>query len=180
MKAYITKKRSNPAMIKGVSIKDMEEHVSSSAYVELIWVLLRYQAQLQQIEQSVPAWTGFNYLIEGQTIYKTHTVTYLPAIDQSPTHTETVMELLIQSKMKKAEALGLLETDVVLDQAIYATAVEILQIPINSSLKDFIVLRTGAFHISCLIFMDVIGKRFGDVGLRDYILFDRKTFVWLS
>ena len=36
-------------------------------------------------------------------------------------------------------------------------------------LKDFIVLLLGAFHTTC-IFIAVIGKRFGDAGLRDLIV----------
>ena len=46
----------------------------------------------------------------------TRSRTYLPAIDESPTKSEVVLELLIQSKLMP-EALGLEETDVVLDQA---------------------------------------------------------------
>ena len=53
------------------------------------------------------------------------TVRYLPTIDQSPTKPDTVLEMLLQAK-EKAEKLGLLETDLVVDQAIYAKAVEIL------------------------------------------------------
>ena len=65
--------------------------------------------------------------------------------------------------------LGLTETDIVLDQAIYAKAVEILMNPIHEELNKFIVLRMGGFHITC-IFLGVIGKRFGDGGLRDLII----------
>ncbi len=95
-------------------------------------------------------------------------VVCLPAINQSPTKLETVQDVLVQSKLK-AEALGLSETDVVMDQAIYARALEILLMPRNRELKKFIVLRMGAFHTSC-IFLSVIGKRFADAGLRDLIV----------
>eukprot|EP00794_Sanderia_malayensis_P021368 gene21368-23448_t len=81
---------------------------------------------------------------------------------------ETVKELLLQSKLK-AEKLGLQGTDVVLDLAIYAKAVEILMMPQHLELRNFIILRMGAFHTSC-IFLAVIGKRFGDAGLRDIII----------
>ena len=95
-------------------------------------------------------------------------VAYLPAINQSPTKMETVLELLRQSKIK-AEKLGLSETDIVLDLAIYAKAVEILSNPIHKDLRDFIVLRMGAFHTSMII-LAVIGKLFADAGLRDIII----------
>lgn len=93
---------------------------------------------------------------------------YLSAINQSPTSHDTVLELLSQSKLK-AEKLGLTETDVVLDMAIYSKAVEILINPRYIDLKRFVVLRVGAFHIMC-IFIAVIGKRFGDAVLRDIVI----------
>ena len=81
---------------------------------------------------------------------------------------DVVLEILTQSKLK-AEKLGLSETDFVFDQAIYAKAVEIMLNPDFIDLKRFIVLRMGAFH-TALTFLAVIGKRFGDAGLRDWIV----------
>ena len=46
---------------------------------------------------------------------------------------------------------------------------QVLMNPSHKDLKDFIVLRMGAFHTSC-IFIAVIGKRFHDAGLRDWII----------
>ena len=46
---------------------------------------------------------------------------------------------------------------------------QVLMNPVHKDLKDFIVLRMGAFHTSC-IFIAVIGKRFHDAGLRDWII----------
>ena len=66
----------------------------------------------------------------------------------------------------KAEALGLTCTDLVLDHAIYAKALEVLQNTNNADLKEFINLRMGGFH-ACGIFLAVIGKRFGSAGLHD-------------
>ena len=68
----------------------------------------------------------------------------------------------------KAEALGLTCTDLVLDHAIYAKALEVLQNTNNADLKEFINLRMGGFH-ACGIFLAVIGKRFGSAGLHDLI-----------
>ena len=78
---------------------------------------------------------------------------------------DVVLELLTQSKLK-SEKLGLKETDVLLDQAIYEKAVEIMM---NPSHADFIILRMGAFHPS-LKFLAVIGKRFSDASLRDWLI----------
>lgn len=59
------------------------------------------------------------------------------------------------------------DTVVVLDQAIYAKAVEVVW----KKREDFssIVLRMGSFHITC-VFLSIIGKRFGDSGLGDLLL----------
>ena len=58
-----------------------------------------------------------------------------------------------------------------LDHAIYAKALEILLKEENSSLKEFIKLRMGDFHGIC-IFLVVLGKRFGDEGLKDLVVED--------
>lgn len=81
---------------------------------------------------------------------------------------DVVLEMLEQSKAK-AEKLDLKEADVVVDQAVYAKAFEVLMNPNHKNLKDFIVLRLGGFHIN-LNYLAVIGKRFGDGGLRDLIV----------
>ena len=39
----------------------------------------------------------------------------------------------------------------------------------HTYLRDFINLRMGGFHATC-VFLDVIGKRFGDAGLKDLIV----------
>ena len=55
---------------------------------------------------------------------------------------DVVLELLIQSKLK-SEKLGLSETDIVVDQAIYAKCVEVLVNPLHVDLKNYIILRMG-------------------------------------
>ena len=52
---------------------------------------------------------------------------------------------------------------------IYAKALEILLKEENSLLKEFINLRMGDFHSIC-IFLGVLGKRFGDAGLKDLVV----------
>ena len=160
---YISRKRVDPTHLASLNVDYSEdESFNTSTIMDFLWVLLR------QSSSSIPNWSGFNYLIDNDMGEKNHTITYLPAINDSPTKMDTVLELLVQSKCK-AERLGLTETDIVVDQAIYAKAVEILMNPTHIDLKRFIVLRMGAFHTSC-IFMAVIGKRFSDAGLRDWII----------
>ena len=91
-----------------------------------------------------------------------HKIGYLPSISKSLTCHDTVMELCSQSKLN-AEKLSLLETDVVLDMATYAKAVEVMMNPRHTDLKQFIVLRLSGFHTMLIV---VIGKRFADAALR--------------
>ena len=162
----ISKKRTMPAT-RNTELLPTSKRELHSRSLDNAWVVLRNQASSRGMQFAVPNWTGYNCLIaEKSASY--HQVAYLPAIDKSPAKLETVAELLRQTKAK-AEALGLSETDVVADQAIYAKAVEVLMMPQYEALKKFIVLRMGAFHTSCT-FLAVIGKRFADAGLRDIIL----------
>ena len=84
-----------------------------------------------------------------------------------------MLEILLQSKAK-AEHLGLVETDVVIDQTISAKAVEVLENSTHKDLKDFIVLRTGGLRIA-MTFVGVIDKRFKDSGLK-HLLADSTVF----
>ena len=174
---YTTTKRVGPDDLKDVQINECPD-ISKSEFVDFIWTLCS-----EKNPSGIPNWTGFNYLLHEEGDQESlQTVTYLPAINQSPTKLDTVLELLLQSKAK-AEHLGLDETDIVVDQAIYAKAVEVLQNPAHQDLKKFIVLRMGGFHIECT-FIAVIGKRFSDAGLRDLLietgLFGKKKFVALK
>ena len=72
------------------------------------------------------------------------------------------LKLSLRSKVK-SEALGLTEVDVVMDQAIYAKAVEKMLHPTHADLANFVILRMGSFH-TALNFMSVIGKRFSNSG----------------
>jgi len=162
---YISKKRVDPSHLQNVNIEEITtSSLSKSQLMDFMWTLC-YTFHPSKI----PNWTGFNFLLhESGDEEEVQTVTYLPAIDQSPTKLDTVLELLLQSKAK-AERLGLQDTDVVVDQAIYAKAVEVMENPTHKDLKRFIVLRLGAFHISST-FIAVIGKRFGDAGLKDLLV----------
>ena len=66
--------------------------------------------------------------------------------------------------METARAVNQQHAVVVLDQAVYAKAAEIVWKQ-PQELRG-IVLRMGAFH-NCTTFLAVIGKRFSDASLRD-------------
>ena len=89
-------------------------------------------------------------------------------IRSSPTKMDTAKEVLVQCN-EKATQHGLSETDLVLDHAIYWKAVEIIINDRCTNLRDFINLRMGVFHATC-VFLGVIGKRFGNAGLKDLIV----------
>ena len=161
---YIQVKRKNTDGPTTIQLSTIQEETERSRKVDTMWIITRCQAYQRDLEQQIPSWTGFNYLMCDHDC-QSHQIGYLPSINQSPTSMDTVLELLSQSKIK-AEKLGLAETDVVLDMAIYAKAVEIMMNPRYIDLKKFIVLRLGGFHTMC-IFIAVIGKRFADAGLRD-------------
>ena len=69
----------------------------------------------------------------------------------------------------KAEKIDLSCVDAVFNHAIYANALEVIPNPSNPDLQRFINMRMGAFHDTC-IFIGVIRKRFGSVGLKDIII----------
>ena len=165
LQPYIKAKgRVNP-----VSILDIVEDINQlngwhSKCRDFVYFLLRYQSAKNQI---FPSWKSFFYEVEKECGDR-HTVAYLPTINKSPTKMDTVQEILFQVK-EKAEALNLKETDLVLDHAIYCKAVEIVMQERNEKLRKFINLRMGGFHATC-IFLGVIGKRFGDGGLKNLIV----------
>ena len=119
--------------------------------------------------QSVPGWTGFNIVANRNEVPQKSVVGYCQLIDASPTDLSTVYTLLKKS-VTMANRLGLEDTVIVLDQAIYAKALEIVW----KQQQEFksVVLMMGDFHIAC-VFLAVIGKRFGDAGLRDLLIESR-------
>ena len=62
-----------------------------------------------------------------------------------------------------------METDLVFDQAIYSKVLEVVMEEQISDLRDFINLRMGDFHATC-VYSGVIGKQFSDAGLKDVMV----------
>ena len=137
--------------------------------MDRVWHFMRYKSS-DDDTAVIRGWKGF-YKSVLHTSNDVHNVVHLPTIPESPTNLATVQEILFQSKAK-AQVLNLTEADSVLDHAIYAKALEALEILIkeeNSSLKEFSNLRMGDFH-GIYIFLGVLGKRFGDAGLKDLVV----------
>ena len=166
--SYVQIKRRSTDNTTNVELNVNQEEAQHSRMIDTLWIIAKSQANRMNLEQQIPNWTGFNYLMCNNDSDNYHTIGYLPSINQPSTSHDTVLELLNQSKMK-AEKLGLIETDVVLDMAIYSKAVEVMMNPRYIDLKKFIVFRLGGFHTMC-IFIAVIGKRFADAGLCDIVI----------
>lgn len=122
-----------------------------------------------ETSESVPGWSGFNAVAKAKDVPGESIVGYCQLIDASPTEFSTVYTLLKKS-VTMANRLGLDDTVVVLDQAIYAKALEVIW----KQRQEFnsVVLMMGDFHVAC-VFLAVIGKRFGDAGLRDLLIESR-------
>ena len=168
LQPYIKEKeRKNPIPIKQVDTNINQLDGILSRQEDLSLLILRYRDKDNQV---MPGWKAFFYEITKETT-DTHIAGYLPTICQSPTKMDVVLEVLKQYK-QKVEALNLNETDLVLDHAIYAKAVEIVMNEKFTDLRTFINIRMGGFHAAS-IFLGVIGKRFKDAGLKDLIMESR-------
>ena len=145
--------------------------MEESEYAHFVWCLARTGGtgsflNNQAVRQGIPSWSAFNAIKFSDKIPQKSIIGYCPVIDAAPTELSTVYTLLCRS-LDMAKQLGQQSALVVLDQAIYAKAIEITW----NHTEEFknIVLRMGAFHISCN-FLGVIGKRFGDAGLADVLV----------
>ena len=96
-------------------------------------------------------------------------VGYCQLIDASPTELSTVY-ILLRKSAEMALQMGLDNTVVVLDQAIYAKALDVIW----KQKEEFrsVVLCMGNFHIA-YVFLSVLGKRFGESGLCDLFIESR-------
>ena len=126
----------------------------------MLWVIARIANQQRQ---TISSWTGFNIQARSNVSVVKDTVGYLPTIDAPATSMSTVYEVLCQAVRIK-EALSLESIVVIFDQAMYAKGVEIAWK--HANMFKSVVIRLGAFHTACTL-LAIIGKRFGDAGLRD-------------
>ena len=126
----------------------------------LLWVLVRLHADARQ---KVSGWTGFNISVRNEVEVRQESVGYLPTINTPATNMSTVHDVLVGS-VKIKDALQLKSVVVVLVQALYAKATEIVwKYP---DMFKGIVLRMGAFHTICTL-LSILGKRFQDADLSD-------------
>ena len=118
-------------------------------------------------QQIIPGWTPFNGQVQNTTdVPPPCNVGYCQTIDARPRELSTVHTIL-QRSLAMADQLSQEDVIVVLDQAIYCKAKQLIwSVPEDYSR---IVLRMGAFHICCN-FLGILGKRFGEAGLGDLLI----------
>lgn len=145
---YIAAERVGPQLlITDTSI--VTEYTATNK--NLIWIL----ARLTDTEkQRIPSWTGFNINTRDSLTVSKDVVGYMPTINAPATELTTVAEILNQLE----------QIVVVLDQALYAKAAEIIWK--HTDKYSRIILRLGTFHTVCNI-LAILGARFQDAGLRD-------------
>jgi len=85
----------------------------------MIWVLARLT------DHAVPSWTGFNIRSRDEEPISEDVIGYLPTVNAPATELSTVFEILNQSEQIRKE-LQLAVIVVVMDQALYAKATEIV------------------------------------------------------
>ena len=126
-------KHPSPELINGITLENdpLSEVISKSN--DWIWLFARYQCVQLSSSQTVPGWSGFHSKTMDDD-FETHRVSFLPAINQSPTELDTVHEVLQQVK-RKTEILNVQSADLVLDHAIFTKALDILNDPANEDLK---------------------------------------------
>ena len=92
-------KRPSPELISGITLENdlLSEVISKSN--DCIWLVARYQCVQLSSSQTVPGWSGF-YSKTIDNNFEMHRVSFLPAINQSPTELGTVHEVLQQVKRK--------------------------------------------------------------------------------
>jgi len=141
-------------------ILEAQESAQVACNKNLAWVLAR---QTNSDCQTIPSWTGFNIKTRDQESISEDVVGYLPTINAPATELTTVYEILKQSDLIRNE-LSLDTLVVVMDQALYAKAVEIAWK--HKERFSHVLLRMGTFH-TIMNALSIIGKRFCDAGLKD-------------
>ena len=131
-------------------------------FLDKIW-MLKYNYQPTQ----TPMWIGFNSLQLQQDDKPQQIIRYLPQLNQSPTSTSVVAELLNRSLIVMNEQ-GKTAIAVTFDLAIAKIAMQIQKT--DSPRFDQVFVNIGAFHIE-MAFFAVIGKYIAESG-GPYILSD--------
>ena len=114
--------RPEPPVLPNMNISLGLTSQEMSGKKNLIWFLCRC---FIKEKQNISSWTGFNIKTRRENLVLRDTVGYLPTIYSPATAMNTIFEVLTKACQTKDE-LKLKHVVVVIDQAIYAKAVEIM------------------------------------------------------
>jgi len=159
---YISGNKKNPPPTQTQELPSVcVTKFSEAKRYNLFWMVSRLS---DPIIQKVSAWTGFNITVKNDIDVQADTIAYLPSINNPATQRSTVYEILnrctyIQLHLNLPGIVVL-----VLDQAIFCKAVEIIWAQADRFQNVFPMM--GNFHTVCNL-LSIIGKLFGDAGLRD-------------
>ena len=159
---YIAGKRYGLSLLQLTNNGKRDFLFADQEKINLLWILSRSIA----ITQTVPGWTDFRISITSkQTINKT-SMRYLYCIN-APARDISIVYNILERCLKIKEALKLETVVCVFDQAIYCKVMEIKWK--NSERYSFCLVMLGIFH-AIMMFSGVMGMRFADFGLKDYLI----------
>ena len=165
---YVHGKRVGPGnlqCIKDINKSTKYEELSTEQRMNfLIWIGMRGLKTSPTL--LVPGWTGFNIVIRKDLVVIENKITYLDTLDAPATEIKTAYEVLCRG-LEIKDRLGLKSVLCVFDQAFYAKVAEIIW-KHKEKFQD-IVIMLGGFHL-LMMFLGVMGTRFGDAGFRDLIV----------
>ena len=111
------------------------------------------------------SWSVFNQLLSPNTS-PVSTIGYLPIVDAPPGDLDTVWTVILRCQ-RMSSALGIRNTVITFDQALYCKAKEIVWLK-PKECKD-VVIRLGAFH-TAMVYLNVIGQHITDSGFVDALV----------
>ena len=170
------KQRPEPQRIEnaGAKVNALATDWSGIEVSDISWLFLRMIPRgvlplppdfPQDIAQKIPFWTGFHSsLAEKKDSFTV--ATYAPVIDAKPADPATVYTTMSKCKDMTLR-LGQANAVQTMDQQLYAVAQQVKWTKPEEFQNH--VLRLGGFHSTCC-FISVIGKVWGDGGLRDLLV----------
>ena len=159
---YVSGEKKGPHPLQA-STDDLPQHemkATAARRKDLLWMLSRIVDTECQV---IPSWTGFNIQTRDSVSTSEDIISYLPTINAPATQMSTVQEILVTSEAIRA-FLELNDIVIVLDQALYAKAAEIVWR--EREKYRHLLLRLGTFH-TIMTVLAIVGKRFQDAGLGD-------------
>ena len=117
---YVAGKRQGPRPLKFCENDARDSIIADQEVLSRLWVISRKMS----VPQTIPSWTGFNISVSSNITVVTTSIGYLDCIDASASDISTINQVLHRC-LKIKDSLKLPSIVCILDEAIYAKAVEI-------------------------------------------------------